>query len=175
VGLLGFRKEVEGLRERVLEREEEVGKLVEEKEGIRKEIAVGRALLGYEARLKRLEELLVIEMTGKDGEDASDSEEDSDDDDEGDAVGISISRLRRHVSQFRVVQQAEKELGKHPFVIAQAPRMIKVRNTLLLDLSTALQQAKSAKASGRVMKIMKVYADMDESTEVVKVLKALKA
>lgn len=179
VGLLGFRKEVEGVRAKVLLKEGEVGDKLVEREGVRREIQLGRRLLGYEARLKMLEEQLVVEMVGKDAlptadeDDVSDSEE-SEDEDEEDTVGVSIAKLRRHVLQYRLVQQAEKALGEHPFVAAQAPRMMKVRNTLLLDLSTALQQAKGAGTSGgeRVMKIMKIYADMDESAEAVKVLKS---
>ena len=81
------------------------------------------------------------------------------------------------MQQWRLIQQCEKGVGEtHPFITAQAPRMMKVRNTLLLDLSTALQQAKGAGTSGadRVMKIMRIYADMEESAEAVKVLKSLK-
>ena len=79
--------------------------------------------------------------------------------------------------QYRVVQELQKGLDEHPFVAAQTPRMMKVRNTLLLDLSTALQQAKAAGSLGaeRIMKLMKIYADMDESAEAVKVIKSLKA
>ncbi|KAF2865843.1 oligomeric golgi complex component, COG2-domain-containing protein [Massariosphaeria phaeospora] len=178
VGLLGFRKEVESVRTKVVEREEEVRQAVDERVEIRKKIAVGRALVDYDARLKVLEEQLVIETAGKDaaddGVEDSDSEEDSDEE-EGGPYGVSISRLRKHVLQYRLVQEVEKGLGQHPFITAQAPRSMKVRNTLLLDLSTALQQAKSAGAFGydRVMKVMKIYADMDESAEVVKVLKEL--
>lgn len=181
VGLLGFRKEVESVKARVVEREEEVQREVEERVRIRRQIAVGRALVDYEARLKALEDQLVIETAGKDapaaGEDVSDSEEESDEEDDEGPVGLSISKLRRHVLQYRLIQEVEKGLGKHPFVAAQAPRMMKVRNTLLLDLSTALQQARSAGTFGkeRVMKVMKIYVDMEESAEAVKVLKSLKA
>ncbi|KAJ4293302.1 hypothetical protein N0V90_008584 [Kalmusia sp. IMI 367209] len=172
VGLLGFKKEVEGLRNGVKEREEEVNRLVEEREETREKIAVGRALIEYEARLRVLEEGLVIEK--HDGE-SSDSEEEDDDEDgedeDGALGGVSLAKLKRHVLQYRVVQDAEKSLGGHPFIAAQVPRMIKVRNTLLLDLSTALQQAKKASEWERVMKIMKIYADMDEAGEAVKVLK----
>ncbi|KAJ4346875.1 uncharacterized protein N0V89_010808 [Didymosphaeria variabile] len=169
VGLLGFRKE----------REEEVERLVREREETRRKIAVGRQLVGYEEGLRGLEEGLVIEAaTG--ASDTSDEEEDDDydgdeDEDKGVVGGVSIAKLRRHVLQWRVVREAEKKLGEHPFVAAQAPRMSKVRNTLLLDLSTALQQAKAVKVSGRVMGIMKVYAEMGEEGEAVKVLKGLKA
>lgn len=181
VGLLGFRKEVDGVRKAVRDKEDKVGELVDERAEIRKQVALGRKLVDYEARLKALEELLVIETAGKDPlgreADLSDTEEDSDEDEDDGTLGISISKLRAHVLQFCIVQQAEKGLSEHPFIIAQSPRMMKVRNMLLLDLSTALQQAKSAGESGkeRVMKIMKIYADMDESAEAVKVLKSLKA
>jgi hypothetical protein len=78
--------------------------------------------------------------------------------------------------QYRIVRELKNSVGEHPFVTTQAPRMAKVRSTLLLDLSTALQQAKSGgkSGSGRVMKIMKVYADMEEYGEAIKVLKSLK-
>ncbi|KAL1593834.1 hypothetical protein SLS60_010567 [Paraconiothyrium brasiliense] len=179
VGLLGFRKEVGQLGETVGGREEEVERLVREREETRRKIAVGRQLVGYEEGLRGLEEGLLIEAaTG--ANDSSDEEEDDDydgDEDENKGVvgGVSIAKLRRHVLQWRVVREAEKKLGEHPFVATQAPRMSKVRNTLLLDLSTALQQAKAAKVSGRVMGIMRAYAEMGEEGEAVKVLKGLKA
>ncbi|ORY19278.1 oligomeric golgi complex component, COG2-domain-containing protein [Clohesyomyces aquaticus] len=182
VGLLGFRKEVEGVRGKVVEREESVRELVEERIAIRKQIAMGRALVDYDARLALLEGQLMVEMAGKSAaangyEDFSDSEEDSDEEEEG-AYSMSVSKLRRHVLKYRLIQQVGKGVGvEHPIIIAQAPRMMKVRNTLLLDLSAALQQAQSAGTSGadRVLKVMKIYADMDESVEAVKVLKSLKA
>ncbi|PVH93725.1 hypothetical protein DM02DRAFT_619108 [Periconia macrospinosa] len=193
VGLLGLRKEVEACRDVVGERESEVVRLLGEKVGIRREIVVGRRLVEFDARLRALEEELLVEAVGGKaglangggGGDESevedeDSEEDEDEEDseeeEGGTFGVSIAKLRRHSLQYRVVQRLEKGLADHPFVTAQAPRMIKVRNTLLLDLSSALQQAKSAGVSGqgRIVKIMNIYADMDESAEAVKVLKSLK-
>lgn len=178
VGLLGFRKEVEGLERGVKEREEEVGRLVREREEVRRKIKVGREVVGFEGALKGLEEALVIEgkeETGNGSDDDDEDDEDEDDEEEGEVVGgMSIAKLRRHVLQYRIVREAEKRLGDHPFVGAQAPRMIKVRSTLLLDLSTSLQQAKAAKAASRVVKIMKTYADMGEEAEAVKVLKGLK-
>jgi hypothetical protein len=178
VGLLGFRKEVEGLKRVVAEREDEVGVLLEERRSVRGKIEMGRRVVEFDERLRELEEDLEINGTGKVGreDDLSDSEGDEDDDDDG-SYGISIAKLRRNVMQYRLVQELEKSLREHPFLTAQAARMTKVRSTLLLDLSTALQQSKSAGAAGsaRVMKVMKIYADMDESAEAVKVLKSLKA
>jgi hypothetical protein len=79
--------------------------------------------------------------------------------------------------QYRLIQELEKSLDAHPFIAAQAARMTKLRSTLLLDLSTALQQAKSGgtAGSGRTLKVMEIYAQMEESGEAVKVLKSLKA
>lgn len=181
VGLLGFRKEVANLKEGVVSREREVESLVKQREEVRRNIAVGQRLIAFEEGLRNLEEALVIEArTAPDSD--SDEEEDEDDDDDDDEEeeegvlgGISVAKLKRHVLQYKIVQEQGKVLGEHTFVVAQAPRMAKVRSTLLLDLSTALRQAKVAKASGSVLKIVKVYADMDEPGEAVKVLKGLKA
>jgi len=164
------------------EREKEVGLLVQERREVRMKVETGRRLVDYDARLKELESELVIETSGKEtiilGEEVSDSDEDEDEDEEDEGrYGMSITKLRRTVVQYRLIQELETDLGEHPFVIAQASRMVKIRSTLLMDLSTALQQAKSAGESGadRVMKVMKIYADMEESAEAVKVLKTLKA
>lgn len=181
VGLLGFRKEVDGLMEVVGLREEEVKELLDERRDVRRKIEVGRRLVDYDARLKELEAELMIETAGHEtiilGEDVSDSDEDEDEDEdeEEEGYGVSIPKLRRNVLQYRLVLELEKELSEHPFVTAQAPRIAKARSTLLMDLSTALQQAKSAvsSGSGRVIKVMKIYTDMEESAEAVKLLKTL--
>lgn len=185
VGLLGFRKEVEVVRSKVLEREEEVRHLVEERVRIRKQIATGRALVDYEARISLLEGLLMVDDAGKDSnadefDDISDSEEDSDDeDDESDKrpYSTSVAKLRKHVLQYRLIQKIATEVGdSHPFVVAQEPRLAKLRNTLLLDLNTSLQQSKQAGVAGtnRVMKIMDLYGGLDEAAEAIKVLKSTK-
>jgi len=183
VGLLGFRKEVGGLKGVVEEREHEVGQLLEERREVRTKIDLGRRLVDYAARLKELESELVIEPSTRDpiilGEDVSDSEEEDDDEDDEDDetnYGVSITKLRRTVMQYRLILELERSLSKHPFVAAHASRVAKIRSTLLIDLSTALQQAKNAgvHGSGRVIKVMKVYADMGESSEAVKILKSFK-
>lgn len=185
VGLLGFRKEVAGLRDVVGGREAEVSTLLEQRRAVRRSIDAGRRLVGFEERLRELEGELVIATAGREaiiiGEQVEDSDEDEDDvDDEEDedeaGYGVSIAKLKRTVMQYRIILEMQKSLGEHPFVVAQAARVTKVRSTLLMDLSTALQHAKSAGANGagRVMRVMKMYADMEESAEAVKVLKLSK-
>ncbi|KAI4635955.1 hypothetical protein J4E83_000909 [Alternaria metachromatica] len=181
VGLLGFRKEVDGLAGVVGKREEEVGELLQERRDVRAKIDLGRRLIDYDARLKELEAELLIETAGHEtiilGEEVSDSEDEEDEDEEEEGYGVSVAKLRRNVVHYRLVLGLQKELSEHPFVAAQAARIAKVRSTLLMDLSTALQQAKTADKSdaGRVMKVMKIYADMEEPAEAVKVLKTLKS
>lgn len=181
VGLLGFRREVATLKGAVEEREEEVGVLLEERREVRSKIETGRRLIDYDGRLKELEADLLIESSGKEpiilGEEVSDSDEDEDDDeDEDGSYGVSIAKLKRNVIQYRVVQGLGKSLEEHPFVAAQESRIIKIRNTLLMDLKTAMQKAKSTgtNGSGRLVKVLQIYADMGEPAESVKVLKALK-
>jgi conserved oligomeric Golgi complex subunit 2 len=176
VGLLGFRKEVEGLKAKVVEREGEVAGLVDRRVEIGRKTAVGRALVDYEERLKLLEERLMVESTERNAVvDSDDSEEDEDE--EAGAYSMSIEKLRKHVLQYQLLRQMEKSTGEHPFIAAQVPRMLKVRNTMLLDLSTALQQSKAAGESGkaRVVKLLGLYANMDGDAEAVKVLQELKS
>lgn len=178
VGLLGFRKEVNGLKGVVAERETEVGQLLQEGKYARAKIQLGRRLLEYEEQLKELETELVIETSGRTpillGEEVSDSDEDEDEDDGEDegTYGVSISKLRRNAVQYLLIKELGKGLEQHPFVSAQAARLTKIRGTLFMDLGTALKQAQRAgkDGSGRLMKIMKIYMDMGEQAEAVKVL-----
>jgi len=184
VGLLGFKRGVEGVRATVRERKVEADGLLDEKKGVSKEIALGRKLLEIDARLEELEDKLMVASLGRNttenGESWSDSEEDEDDDDDEELAdgGTSTSKLQRLVIDCRRVEFLTASAGKdHPFIIAQQSRMLRIRNTILLDLSTALKQAASMGESGkpRVMKILSIYRDLDAGSDAVKVLRNLKA
>ncbi|KAF2090749.1 hypothetical protein K490DRAFT_34671, partial [Saccharata proteae CBS 121410] len=179
VGLLGFRGAVEGVRGKVADREGEVEVLVEERRRVRAEREKARALLDVHRRLGELESGLMVGSGVKHAEAGSDSESDTEEEDEDDGQGgedepAGLARLRRLVRQYLVVRQLVQRVGpEHPFLVTQESRMMKVRNTLLLDLGAALKQAKSTGPSGqgRVLKTMAIYAEMDESAEAVKVLR----
>lgn len=174
MGLLGFRKEVAALEGLVREREEEVGRLVAQRREVRRRIEGGRRLVEFEERVRACEEGVAVGEG--EGSEESESEEDEDEEEGEGQFGTSVARLRRNVVQYRLAKEVVKGLEEHPFVVAQAHRLNKVRSTILLDLSTALQQAKKAGdvGAGRVMQIMKTYADMEETGEAIKVLKTLK-
>lgn len=175
LGLLGFKKDVADVREKVAMRVVEVGALLEERKETRRKIMLGRKMLEYDQLLEELEERLAIESSRQREEDSDESDlDESSDDDEGEDTLVPLSKLRRHVQRYLIVKKMEAIIGKHhPFVVAQGARMMQVRNTLMLDLSSALKQAKEAKqsASKRTIGILSMYRDMDESSEAVKVLK----
>ena len=70
VGVLGFGREVEGIRKGVQERLEEVGALLGERKAVRKDVVLGRGLLEIEERIGELEEGMGIkELAGGEEED----------------------------------------------------------------------------------------------------------
>ena len=186
VGLLGFKRGVEDVRGKVRERKTEVEELLGEKKGVSRQIALGRRLLEVDARLEELEERLMVASLGRNvngvGEESwSESEDEEDEEDltaEGAVGGTSTRKLQRFVLDYQQVEQLISSIGKnHPFLAAQESRMLRVRNTILLDLSTTLKQAVSVGEEGktRLIKVLSIYRDLRADGEAVKVLKNLKS
>ncbi len=145
LGLLGFKRDVEGLKSIVDERRKEVEALVKQRKEIRRQMQVGLALSNIGQSLRELEQSLMMtsnESYTDNGEKnidhgLSDSGEESD---EGHQGGMSISRLGRHARQYLLIQRMMKRVGSdHPFVIKQGARMAKMKNMILLDLGNALK------------------------------------
>ncbi len=187
VGLLGFKRGVEDVRSKVRERKLEVDGLWREKKDVSRQIALGRKLLEVDARLEELEDKLMVASLGRTvsgaDEDSWDNSEDEEDDEEDPIIeagvsGTSTRKLQRLVNDFRQVEHLSASIGTdHPFIVAQQSRMLQVRNTILLDLSTALKQAASVGEGGktRLIKILSIYRDLRADVEAVKVLKDLKS
>ncbi|KZF20305.1 hypothetical protein L228DRAFT_262970 [Xylona heveae TC161] len=187
VGLLGFKRDIEDVRKRVEKRGKEVEDLIRERTGLRRQINVGRALLEVDSRLTELEGRLMVKYAGQSSLDdetaeagfTSESEEDSDEEEysEDNNGSLSIAKLKGLVQRYLYVTQLIDHIGsEHPFLIAQESRLMRVRNTILLDLGTALKHAKTShtKSPDRLMKIMAVYREMGEAKEAVQALKDLK-
>ena len=186
VGLLGFKRGVEDVRGKVRERKVEVDGLLDEKKGISREIALGRKLLEVGARLEELEDKLMVASLGRatngvDEETWSESEDEEDHEEEftseGGVSATSTRKLQRLVADYRHVERLSASIGDHPFIAGQESRMVRIRNTILLDLSTAFMQVASVGVGGkpRLITILSIYRDLGAGDEAVKVLKDMKS
>jgi len=188
VGLLGFKRGVEDVRGKVRERKVEIDGLLKDKKGVGKEIALGRKLLEVDARLEELEDRLMVASLGRaaDGVDEdswTDSEDEEEDEeplspDGGVGGGTSTKKLQTLVNDYRQVDQISANVGgNHPFLAAQQSRLLRVRNTILLDLTTALKQTVNQGTSRhpRLIRILSIYRDLGAGEEAIKVLKDSKS
>jgi hypothetical protein len=176
VGLLGFQREVEGIRKAVQDRAREMGELLREKKGLRKEVVLGRALLEVHGRLEELEEKLGIKT--KEGEEDDEEEEDEDVDDEApldtesSPYASAAKRLRKQSEQYLlVVAQSNKVGPSHPFLVSLQPRVDEVRKTLILDLSASLRQAKASNDRTALLGLSQIFGILDAQSDALKVLK----
>ncbi|KAL8948578.1 MAG: hypothetical protein Q9222_005247 [Ikaeria aurantiellina] len=176
LGLLGFKRDVEGLKSIVDEQRAEFAALVAQKKEIRRQMQTGRALLEIDQRLQNLEQSLMLISNGsheknnltEDDRDSSDSGEEGDEDYEGRHL---ISRLKRHVEQYLLAQKTMKRVGlDHPFIVNQNSRIAKIKDTMLLDLGNALKQA-AGQDHEQMTKILMMYGDLGGSQEALKLLK----
>lgn len=171
VGLLGFAREVETIKKGVQDRVLEMEGLLREKTEVRRDVGLGRSLLEVEERIGELEEGLGISSL-TDGfldEDAG-APEDLDDEDE--AVG-PVKRLRRHAEQYLLITHTAEQIGfGHPFLQAQRSRIEQVRKTLLLDLASAVRQAKRERASEDMLTLLDIYARLGAEGESLRVLRS---
>ena len=182
LGLLGFRREVEGLKGKVEGRKQEVVELVEERKRIRERVQVGRRLLEIDLKIGDLEGRLMLASTGprevegnEEGVVLGESDEESDEEQETD--GVSILRLRRHMEQYMYIRGLVEKTGpEHPFLVKQEERVLRLKQTVLLDLKTALKQtiAGGEDMRGSLLKLLGIYRQMGEASEALQVLKESK-
>ena len=183
LGLLGFRREVEGLKGKLDARQTEVEALVEERKKIRAQVQLGRQLLEVERKVGELESRLMLASSGirraeqNGDEEMSDSDEESDEDEEGEGSGVAIAKLRRHVEQYLQIRQRMKKIGtEHPFLVKLEERMLRLEQTVLLDMNTALKLALASGEEERknLLEILDLYGDMGHADDAIKLLKEAK-
>lgn len=181
VALLGFRRAVEEVKGRVGDRGREVKGLNSELGDVRGQIEVGRKMLEFGERVEALEGRLAV-GSGAGGKgvdsDESDEEEDDDDDDESGIeegmVCSSAAKLAQLAKDYVAADDLADAVGRDsPFVRKMEERMIRCRNMILLDLSTALKEARRTGVGGqrKLLKLMGIYALLDAQIEAVKALK----
>ena len=194
VGLLAFQRDVKAIKDTVDARTTEIETLLDEKKKLKQSAATGKALLDVAERIEELEQRLVIsegqrptqdDGHGSDGdsdaffgsdEDESEDEEIADDTDTG-ATIVSLRKLENHIQQYLHVKSIINRIGnQHPFLVNQEGRVSKIKETLLLDLSTALNQADRSgeKRVGRILAVMKLYDLIGEETDAVNAFKKMK-
>ncbi|KAI1362966.1 oligomeric golgi complex component, COG2-domain-containing protein [Xylaria arbuscula] len=189
VAILGFRRAVDEVRGKVRSRGVEVAGLNAELGGVREEIELGRKMIEFEERVAALEGRLAIgslagggrggrgggrESDESESEEEDDEEEDEDDEGEGEAVGGSVLKLTQLASDYVAADELADTIGREaPLVRKIEERMIRCRNTLLLDLNAALKEARKAEPSGqaRLLRLMGVYVTLDAQGEALKALK----
>ena len=182
LGLLGFKREVEGLRGKVDGRRKEVEELVEERKRIRESVQVGRRLLEIERKIGDLEERLMLASTGPrkaevDEEKIILSESEEESDEELESNGIGTPRLQRHMEQYMYIKGSMERIGpEHPFLVEQEERVLRLKQTILLDLNSALKQAVAGGEDMRedLLKLLWIYRQMGEASEAMQLLKESK-
>lgn len=176
VGLLGFQREVEGIRRAVSERARETGQLLQEKKKVRRDVVLGRGLLEVHERVEGMEERLGIKAR-EDMEEEGDDLDAEDDDglslDAGETAASSTVRgLQRQTDQYVTITRQIAKLGSsHPFLAGLQPRLAEIRKTLLLDLSAALRQAKTTDDKASILSLSQMFGSLDAERDALKVLK----
>ncbi|VUC34072.1 unnamed protein product [Clonostachys rosea] len=185
VALLGFRRAVEEVKEKVTQRKEQTAALNGELKGVRADIETGRELLELSDRLSTLEERLALDSLPSAApkqnqmwdSDIESSEDEEDEDGNSPAVSLRASspaKLTISAHQCRYIMDMVETLDQdHPFVIKAEERLNRCRNTLLLDLGNALKEARAAgpKGKGRILRYLGVYRIIDAQNEAVKSLR----
>jgi hypothetical protein len=172
VGVLGFVKGITQVKGAVHGKQEVLTELVQERERIRRDTEVAKGLIEVHTRIGELEEALAV--TGDGGNLSEDESDDEDAEDEEEDGLVGIGRLQRLVQSYLGVRQLVDTIGpEHPFLVKQDERLIRIQSTLLLDLGTALKQAKSGGKSceGGLLKIVALYSELEEPKEAINVLK----
>jgi hypothetical protein len=153
----------------------EVAKLNKELGSVRGEIEMGRKMLELDERISALEGRLAVGSTGADNDESDEDGEGEDDDEEEGLVGTSAAKLTQLASDYVVIDELADDIGRDtPLVRKLEERITRCRNTLLLDLNTALKEVKKAGVSGRtkLLKLMGIYAMLDAQVEAIKALKS---
>ena len=172
VGLLSFQREVEGIRKGVVERESEVRDLVEERKRVRRDVVVGRALLEVNEMVAELEERLGVRANSADGVLDPAVELDDLELDDADGNVVQIRRLQRNAQQYLLMCRLVARIGReHPFLLAQRGRIEELRRTRLLDLASALRQAKEAKEPEAILGVLNLYGELGTDEEATRVMR----
>lgn len=171
VGLMGFQRDVEGVKRWVEERSGELEKLMGELRALRRERNLGRGLLEVERRVGELEEGLGLrsaldsqnnektKLRGDEEDEWADWDDreqnfDSEDSDEEADENVVPPRLKRRIEDYVIIRVLSSKLAPdHPFLVSQRDRMFKIRSALLVELEGAMRNAQHDDARKQVIRL----------------------
>ncbi|KAK7749555.1 hypothetical protein SLS53_000131 [Cytospora paraplurivora] len=163
VALLGFRRQLEEVQSRVRGRREDVQHTGTELRMVRGEIEQGRLMLELDERCEVLLSQLEDGRAG-DEDDGGDEDEDKDNAEEERLTGLA--------HEYNAIERLADVIGRDlPYVRKLDERIIRCRNTLLLDLGTATREARKAGEKDRLVKLLGLYRQLGAYAEGIKILK----
>lgn len=202
IGLLGFRKNVETVREKVDRRVQEMAALLAEKKETRSQIAVACDLVEIEGTMGELEHRLLLtedsrdtnDGPGGDGDSISDKheidelfddiedEQDADDRQELDDQEMTLRRLESTVRKYMYTLALIRRISDtHPFVTSSHGRLGKIERNLLLDLKAVHKQtlsddnaATEDQKRSQLSRITDLYNLMGRKPEIETAMEAMK-
>lgn len=171
VGVLGWKKAVQEVQDKVRERRKEVDRLGTELRETKGGIEAGRKMLELNERIEGLEGKLEIE-----GE-VSESDTENEEDGEDGFVGASPTKFMGLAKEYVEIEGLADSIGRErPFVTGLEKRIKHCRATILIDLGSALKEARQMgeQGKGRVVGYLTVYGVLGAEKEGVQVIKALR-
>lgn len=182
VGLLGFQRDVTGVRALIQQRSSDIQTLLQEKREVRKQIRNARNLLEIDERLEELESQLDLVST-HDSESTRMLEITSDEklvdfgdwprewlqdssgthtfEVEGDSDEAQIpTRIATRLQKFQAVQLLASKCGEQsPFVLAQRDRVSQIKDALAKDFEVAIRNQPDVRVK---QQIIRMRSQLDE-------------
>ncbi|KKA26906.1 hypothetical protein TD95_002120 [Thielaviopsis punctulata] len=190
MSLFGFRRGLEDLKSQVQAKGNEVAALNDELASVRSDVETGRRMIQADDLLRDLEARLTLgslppstprtpaliakkEVVNDEGWFSESEDEDADEENVG-MIGTSPAKITALLESLHKVDKLFDQLGRDkPFVVRAEERRLRCRNTIMLDLSNAMREAKRAgsKGQGRLLSYMGIYRKLGASAEATKILK----
>ena len=170
LGLLGFQRDVQAVRDKVDARRYEIAELLDQKKALKRETGVGRSLLEIAERLDLLEEKLKLARGKSTKSEKADMQEngnaqwreewlestsnESADEYEVDETGGLSPKLRRRIEEYLIVKHlSSRHSPRHPFILTQDSRLRKIQEVLLSDLEAAIKREPEIKMKQELLQI----------------------
>ncbi|KAF3927207.1 hypothetical protein ABW20_dc0104939 [Dactylellina cionopaga] len=190
LGVMGFAREIEGVKEKVAKVAGEMETEMTVKKEVSRKKALARNLLTLETRLSQLESLLLLKgqqeggATGTDDDAMATLLHTLDLDDPSNSSLTSLPRLQKLVASFSYLKHILSKIPpSHPFVIAQGKRIKQARQTISGDLSRALKETRAElkdedlieeerkNLERRLVDILGLWGEVGNTDDAVKALK----